>query len=36
LGYDHEQEADALVMEALEVKALEELAIANPYVEQHI
>ncbi|HEY9092831.1 rRNA maturation RNase YbeY [Parasphingorhabdus sp.] len=33
LGYDHENEADALNMEALEVRALEKLAIGNPYVE---
>lgn len=36
LGHDHEQEADALIMEALEVKALQNLGIANPYIEQHI
>ncbi len=36
LGYDHETEADALVMEALEVKALDQLGIANPYAEPHI
>ncbi|MEW4467172.1 rRNA maturation RNase YbeY [Parasphingorhabdus sp. JC815] len=36
LGHDHEQESDALIMEALEIKALQNLGIANPYIEQHI
>lgn len=36
LGYDHVEEAEALIMEALEVKALQNLGIANPYLEQHI
>jgi len=36
LGYDHETEAEALIMEALEVKALQKLGIANPYADQHI
>lgn len=36
LGYDHETEAEALIMEALEVKALQNLGIANPYADQHI
>ncbi len=31
LGYDHEEEADALVMEDLEIAALASLGIANPY-----
>ncbi len=31
LGYDHETDADAERMEALEIKALETLNIANPY-----
>ncbi|WP_264478246.1 rRNA maturation RNase YbeY [Microvirga rosea] len=31
LGYDHEVEAEAEVMEALEVKALATLGIADPY-----
>ncbi|QTD56570.1 rRNA maturation RNase YbeY [Parasphingorhabdus cellanae] len=35
LGYDHETEADALIMEALEVRALQNLSIANPYIDRH-
>jgi probable rRNA maturation factor len=31
LGYDHELEAEAEIMEALEVKALAVLGIADPY-----
>jgi probable rRNA maturation factor len=31
LGYDHELEAQAEIMEALEVKALARLGIADPY-----
>ncbi len=31
LGYDHETDADATLMEGLEVKTLETLNIANPY-----
>ena len=31
LGYDHEVEAEAEIMEALEVKALASLGIADPY-----
>jgi len=31
LGYDHETEADAAVMEALEIKALATLGIPDPY-----
>ncbi len=31
LGYDHEEEVDAEIMETLEIKALAELSIADPY-----
>ncbi len=31
LGYDHENDADATVMERLEIKALAKLGITNPY-----
>jgi probable rRNA maturation factor len=31
LGYDHEVEAEAEIMEALEVKALARLGITDPY-----
>ena len=31
IGYDHETEADALVMEAIEVRALARLGVPNPY-----
>lgn len=31
-GYDHENERDADVMEALEIKALNTLNVGNPYV----
>lgn len=34
LGYDHENEADATVMENCEIKALASMGIANPYSEQ--
>jgi len=33
LGFDHETEADADVMEALEIKILATLKIANPYAD---
>jgi probable rRNA maturation factor len=33
LGYDHEDDADAVVMEALEVQLLRTLKITNPYLE---
>ena len=32
-GYDHENDVDAEMMEALEIKTLEGLGIANPYVK---
>lgn len=31
LGYDHEDESDALIMEALETRVLARLRIPNPY-----
>lgn len=31
LGYDHEQEVEALVMEALETQVLQQLGYADPY-----
>jgi probable rRNA maturation factor len=34
IGYDHEDDAEAEVMEALEVKILEQLGIPNPYAGQ--
>lgn len=33
LGYDHIEEADALVMEALETQILASLGIADPYAD---
>lgn len=36
LGYDHEQEDDATLMESLEVSALARLGIPNPYMETTI
>ncbi|GAB5488564.1 MAG: hypothetical protein Pars2KO_21340 [Parasphingorhabdus sp.] len=36
LGYDHQDEAEALLMERLEVKALETIGIANPYLEDSV
>jgi len=32
LGYDHIEDADAEVMEGLEIKTLASLGISNPYV----
>lgn len=34
LGYDHEEEAEARVMEALETRALASLGIADPYADE--
>jgi len=34
LGYDHEDEAEARVMEALETRALASLGIADPYADE--
>ena len=34
VGYDHMDDAAAAAMEALEVKALASLGIANPYADQ--
>ena len=31
LGYDHEKKADAVEMESLEIKLLNQLGIKNPY-----
>ena len=33
LGYDHLREADALLMESIEIRILETMGIVNPYVE---
>lgn len=34
LGYDHEEDEDAEIMEALEIQRLEGLGIANPYIDR--
>ena len=36
LGYDHIEEGEADEMEAIEIKALEKLGIANPYILRQI
>ena len=33
MGYDHREEGEASVMEALEIRILEKLGIQNPYTE---
>jgi probable rRNA maturation factor len=35
LGYDHIEEAEAEVMESLEIKILQTLNISNPYLQAH-
>lgn len=34
MGYDHETDADAAVMETLEIAILDRLGLANPYAEE--
>jgi probable rRNA maturation factor len=34
LGYDHDTEADAALMEPVETKILARLGVADPYVEE--
>jgi probable rRNA maturation factor len=34
LGYDHIRDRDAALMEAIEVKILGKLGVANPYMEE--
>ncbi len=34
LGYDHEEETDAMSMENLEIRILKDLNISNPYEER--
>ncbi|MEP3227380.1 MAG: rRNA maturation RNase YbeY [Parasphingorhabdus sp.] len=34
LGYDHQTDAEAEIMESLETRALHTIGIANPYAEQ--
>lgn len=36
LGYDHENEADALAMETLEIAVLKQLGFQNPYENEDI
>ena len=36
LGYDHETEAEATVMEGIEIRALARLGIADPYGAQQV
>jgi probable rRNA maturation factor len=32
LGYDHMEDTDALIMEAIEIEVLAKMGISNPYV----
>ena len=34
LGYDHETEDEANIMESLEIRILEKMNIQNPYMEK--
>lgn len=36
LGYNHKQEGEAIIMEALEIRILEKLGVQNPYTEKII
>lgn len=36
LGYDHEEDEDAIEMEALEIEILKDLEIPNPYLAEEI
>lgn len=35
LGYDHQTDQEANIMESLEVEILENLGFANPYISEH-
>lgn len=36
IGYDHIDESDAMVMEKKEINILQQLSIANPYLEKEV
>jgi probable rRNA maturation factor len=36
LGYDHREEADAVVMERLEISILARLGVTDPYLDIHL